>query len=175
MTTDLESLVEQFDLRDKPPVEQWKPGRLGSIDIKITRAGDWIYNGSKIERNRMVSLFSTILWHEDDSYYLITPVEKLAIEVEEVPFIAVLMDVTGEGEYQSLTFTDNTGNRFTANATHKLWLSQTEDQQPAPYVIVRRNLAAKLSRAVFYQLADLLIEKDSVVGVWSDGVFFEFS
>ncbi len=174
MTTSLESLVAQFDLRNKPPVDQWKPERIGSIDIRINREGEWFHNGSKIERNRMVSLFSTILWREDDSYYLITPAEKLKIEVEEVPFIAVLMEVSGEGETQLLNFTDNTGNRFNADAEHRLWLSQSDDDQPSPYVIVRRNLPAKLSRAVYYQLADLLVERDSVPGVWSDGVFFEF-
>jgi len=172
MTTSLESLVAQFDTRGKPPVEQWNPERVGQIDIKIDRLGDWYYQGSKIERKRMVALFSTILWHEEGAYYLKTPHEKLAIDVAVAPFIAVLMDVEGEGESQSLRFTDNTGNRFNADESHKLWLSETENGEPRPLVIVRRDLPALLSRAVYYQLADLIVEYKFTSGVWSDGVFF---
>ena len=120
MTTSLESLVAQFDTRGKPPVEQWNPTRVADIDIRIDRQGDWYYQGSKIERRRMVALFSTILWREDDSYFLKTPHEKLKIEVEAAPFVAVLMTVTGEGESQSLSFTDNTGNRFKADGRKSL-------------------------------------------------------
>jgi len=148
MTTSLESLVAQFDTRGKPPVEEWNPERVADIDIRIDRQGDWYYRGSKIERKRMVALFSTILWREDNSYFLKTPHEKLKIEVEIAPFIAVLMAVAGEGESQSLTFTDNTGNRFRADAEHKLWFTETD------------------------QLADLIIERDKEMGVWSEGMFF---
>jgi len=172
MTTSLESLVAQFDTRGKPPVEQWNPERVGQLDITINRHGDWYYRGSKIERKRMVALFSTILWHEEGTYYLKTPQEKLAIEVAVAPFIAVLMDVEGEHEKQSLRFTDNTGNRFVAGESNRLWLSETANGEPAPFVIVRRDLPALLSRAVYYQLADLIVEHESGAGVWSDGVFF---
>ena len=175
MTTSLESLVAQFDTRGKPPVEEWNPTRVADIDIRIDRQGDWYYQGSKIERRRMVALFSTVLWREDDSYFLKTPHEKLKIEVEAAPFVAVLMTVTGEGESQSLSFTDNTGNRFKADALHKLWLTETEAGESVPFVIVRRDLPALLSRAVYYQLADLIVERDSTMGVWSEGVFFSLS
>ena len=172
MTTSLESLVAQFDTRGKPPVEEWNPERVADIDIRIDRQGDWYYRGSKIERKRMVALFSTILWREDNSYFLKTPHEKLKIEVEIAPFIAVLMAVAGEGESQSLTFTDNTGNRFRADAEHKLWFTETDAGESAPLVIVRRDLPALLSRAVYYQLADLIIDRDKEMGVWSEGMFF---
>ena len=175
MTTSLVSLVAQFDTRGKPPVEQWNPQRVADIDIRIDRQGDWYYRGSKIERKRMVALFSTILWREEDSYFLKTPHEKLKIEVESAPFVAVLMTVEGVGESQSLSFTDNTGNRFNADAEHKLWLAETEAGESAPFVIVRRDLPALLSRAVYYQLADLVIERDSKMGVWSEGIFFSLS
>ena len=79
MTTSLEALVAQFDTRDKPPVESWNPEKAGEIDIRIDRQGDWYHGGSKIERKRMVALFSTILWHENGSYFLKTPHEKLQI------------------------------------------------------------------------------------------------
>ena len=104
-----------------------------------------------------------------------TPHEKLKIEVEAAPFVAVLMTVTGEGESQSLSFTDNTGNRFKADALHKLWLTESEAGESVPFVIVRRDLPALLSRAVYYQLADLIVERDSTMGVWSEGVFFSLS
>lgn len=174
MDTTLDSLVAQFDTRAKPPVEQWKPQRSSEIDIRIDRQGRWYYRGSIIERSRMVALFSTILWREEDEYFLITPQEKLRIEVEDAPFVAMLMKVNGSDQSQSLRFTDNAGNQFNADAEHRLWLSQSRDDQPAPYVIVRRNLPALLSRAVYYQLAELLVEHQSLPGVWSEGVFFQF-
>ena len=174
MDTTLDSLVAQFDTRAKPPVENWKPERTSAIDIRIDRQGCWYYQGSSIERSRMVALFSTILWREENEYFLITPQEKLRIEVEDAPFVAMLMDVNGSDQNQSLRFTDNTGNQFHADTEHRLWLSQSHDDQPAPYVMVRRNLPALLSRAVYYQLAELLVEYQSVPGVWSEGVFFEF-
>ena len=172
MTASLEALVAQFDSRGKPPVENFHPEKTGAIDIKIDSRGEWFYRGSKIDRKRMVALFSTILWREADSYFLKTPQEKLQIEVEVAPFIAVLLDVEDEGESQSLCFTDNTGNRFTAGRENKLWLSETTAGEPAPLVIVRRNLPALLSRAVYYQLAELIVEKRGVTGVWSEGEFF---
>lgn len=175
MTTSLESLVAQFDTRGLPPVEDWNPQKVADIDIRIDRQGDWYYKDSKIERRRMVSLFSTIVWREDNNYFLKTPHEKLKIEVEAAPFMAVLMAVAGEGESRSLTFTDNTGNTFKADAQHKLWLEETETGEPAPFVIVRRNLPALLSRAVYYQLAELIVERDETAGVWSEGVFFPLS
>lgn len=172
MTTSLEALVAQFDTRGTPPVENWNPEKTGSIDIRIDSNGDWYYRDSKIERKRMVALFSTILWRENDTYYLKTPQEKLQIAVEIVPFIALLLDAQGQGESQILSFTDNTGNRFNAGRNNPLWLSETEAGQPAPLVMVRRDLPALLSRPVYYQLADLIVERDGAAGVWSDGVFF---
>ena len=150
MPSSLESLVLQFDSRKPPPVDLWKPDRISSIDITINRGGEWLYQGSKIERKRMVALFSTILWREEETYFLITPHEKLQITVEVAPFIAELMEVTGTGESQSLCFTDNTGNRFTADADHSLWISYPESGEPQPLVIVRRNLPALMSRSVYY-------------------------
>jgi len=123
----------------------------------------------------MVALFSTILWREDDSYFLKTPHEKLKIEVETAPFIAVLMAVAGTGESQSLSFTDNTGNQFKADAQHKLWLTETDAGESVPLIIVRRDLPALLSRAVYYQLADLIVERNAEMGVWSEGIFFTLS
>lgn len=169
--SDLEALVGQFSARDLPPVSKWNPSVERSIDMRIDRTGRWHYNGSSIERARMVALFSTILQREGDTYFLVTPHEKLRIEVENVPFVAQLMSVTGEGHAQQLEFTDNVGNVFSAGEGHKLWMGQF-DGQSMPYIIVRDKLPALLSRPVYYQLAELICEEEQGSGVWGGGVFF---
>ena len=168
---DLQALVAQFSNRDLPPVSQWNPATERAIDMRIDHNGAWHYNGSVIERVRMVALFSTILRREGDRYFLVTPHEKLAIEVENVPFIVQLMQVSGKAENQSLEFTDNVGNVFAAGADHQLWMAEHSGQS-LPYVVVRDNLPGLLSRAVYYQLAELVIERGDTLGVWSDGHFF---
>lgn len=169
--TDLEALVAQFSARDLPPVSGWNPANERQIDMRIDRAGRWHYNGSSIERARMVALFSTILRREGEGYCLVTPHEKLRIEVENVPFVAQLMSVSGTGKKQQLEFTDNVGNVFTAGEGHRLWMAPFADQS-MPYVIVRDELPALLARPVYYQLAELITEENEVSGVWSGGKFF---
>ena len=168
---DLQALVAQFSSRDLPPVAQWNPISERTIDMRIDHNGTWYYNGSAIERARMVALFSTILRREGERYFLVTPHEKLAIEVENVPFVVQLMEVTGDAQGQCLEFTDNVGNVFVAGNDHPLWTADYAGQL-LPYVMVRENLPGLLSRAVYYQLAELVIERDDHYGVWSDGVFF---
>ena len=167
----LESLVQQYSERDLPPVEQWQPTSERDSDIRIDASGRWFYRGSSIDRARMVALFSTILRKEEISYFLVTPHEKLRIEVEDVPFVVQLLEISGSGEQQNLLFTDNAGNRFTADKQHKLWVEHNKDES-RPYCIVRNNLAALLARPVYYQLADLITEQNSRTGVYSGGVFF---
>ena len=167
----LEALVQQYSGRDLPPVDQWHPTSERDSDILIDASGRWFYRGSSIDRARMVALFSTILRREEGGYFLVTPHERLRIEVEDVPFVVQLLEVTGIGEQQNLQFTDNAGNRFTAGRDHKLWVEHNDDES-RPYCIVRHNLAALLARPVYYQLADLMMEFDSRSGVYSDGVFF---
>lgn len=169
--TDLEALVAQFSARDLPPVSGWKPTSERQIDMRIDRTGKWYYNGSSIDRARMVALFSTILRREGDGYCLVTPHEKLRIEVENVPFVAQLMSVSGAGKEQQLEFTDNVGNVFTAGGGHRLWMAPF-DGQSMPYVIVRDELPALLSRPVYYQLAELITNESDESGVWSGGEFF---
>ena len=167
----LDALVRQYADRKLPPVASWHPETTRDSDIRIDSVGHWYYRGSRIERARMVALFSTILRRESDNYYLITPHEKLRVVVEDVPFVVQLMEVTGRGTAQQLRFTDNTGNRFTAGSQNKLWIAHG-DNESKPYCIVRDNLAALLSRPVYYQLADLIVRVNSQIGVYSDGVFF---
>ncbi len=168
---DLQQLVSQFSDRALPPVASWNPSVQREIDMRIDHAGAWYYNGSEIKRQRMVALFSTILRRDGERYFLVTPQEKLAISVEDVPFKALLMDVSGAAEQQQLTFTDNVGSQFTAGTGHRLWIEE-QGEQAAPYVMVRDRLPARLSRPVYYQLAELVCENNGLTGVWSGGVFF---
>ncbi len=164
----------EYSENDLPPVNDWHPDVCRDIDIRIDRAGNWFHEGSQIQRERMVRLFSTVLRKEDSSYYLVTPVEKCRIEVEDAPFIAVLMDVKGAGREQSLHFTTNVGDRITLDKNHPLRFEiDPTSGEPSPYIRVRDSLDALLNRNVYYQLSDLLEVDDTstMVGVWSEGSF----
>jgi len=165
-----------------PPVEQWHPTRKHRIDMRIAADGSWYYQGSKITRAKLVKLFASILRRDDDgSYHLITPVEQAQIDVEDAPFVAVALDVAGDGVGQTLAFTTSVGDVAVAGPAHPLRFDIDGDtQQPSPYIHIRgtgrRALEARINRAVYYQLADLgvthRVEGDEWFGVWSDGVFF---
>ena len=164
-----------------PPVHLWNPEYCGEIDMRIARDGLWFYQGTPIGRERLVRLFSTILRKEDDgSYVLVTPVERVGIEVEDVPFVAVDVEAKGEGRAQTLTFRTNVGDFVTADAEHPIRIEKdTETGEPTPYVLVRARLEARVNRAMFYYLVDYgtVEEKDGarLFGVWSGGVFFPFA
>jgi len=163
--------------RSLPPVERWNPAHCGDIDIRIARDGTWFHQGSPIGRKELVRLFSTILRRDGDDYVLVTPAEKMRIVVEDAPFMAVLMDVEGEGCEQRLIFTTNVGDVTVASADDPIRVvTDPVSEEPAPYVHVRRGLEARISRAVFYQLADLAVagegEQAGLLGVWTGGVFF---
>lgn len=159
--------------RRLPPVEKWNPPHCGSIPMRIARDGTWFYMGTPIGRPRMVRLFSTVLRRDPGEFVLVTPVERVAIEVEDAPFLAVTMDVEGEGDRQTLTFTTNVGDRVTADADHPIRVSENpQTGEPSPYVLVRGGLEARIARAPFYDLADLAVERDGMLGVFSGGAFF---
>jgi hypothetical protein len=160
--------------RGLPPVEKWHPAHCGDIDIRIARDGTWYHQGSPIGRKELVRLFSTILRRDPDGYVLVTPAEKMRIVVEDVPFLAVLMDVEGAGPSQRLVFTTNVGDTTVAGPDNPIRVeTDPQTDEPAPYVHVRKGLEARISRAVFYQLADLAVMGDAgLLGVWSSGVFF---
>ncbi len=166
-------LVEE---RRLPPVEQWNPGHCGDSEMRIAADGTWFHQGSPIGRQEMVRLFSTILRREPDgSFVLVTPVEKLDIEVEDAPFIAV--EVTSEGEEQErkLAFRLNTGDLVMADTGHRLEM-RGDAEEPRPYLHVRGGLEALVARPVFYELASIAIEEQtadsSALGIWSCGTFF---
>lgn len=134
-----------------PPIDKWNPEFCGDMDMRIRRDGTWFYEGTPIGRHKLVRLFSTVLKKEGDAYFLVTPVEKLGIVVEDVPFIAV--DV--EAADGALTFTTNVGDTVTADPEHPIRVVRDADGAPAPYVTVRRNLEARIDRKSFYRLVDL--------------------
>jgi hypothetical protein len=156
-----------------PPVDQWNPPHCGDSEMRIARDGTWYHQGAPITREAMVRLFSTILRREPDGgYVLVTPVEKLAIDVEDAPFLAVEVRVEGDGERTALTFRLNTGDLVIADTDHSLRMEMRAGE-PHPYLHVRRGLDALVTRSVFYELADLALANGShPAGVWSRGAFF---
>ena len=174
---DLLAQIPKGEGKGLPPVHLWNPDFCGDIDMRIARDGTWYYLGTPIGRKPMVKLFSTIIRRDDDKYFLITPVEKVGIIVDDAPFVAVTMQVEGEGEGQLLRFTTNVDEEVEAGAEHPLRVEIDPDtQEPAPYLHVRRNLEALVHRNVFYQLVDLAVERQidgqTWLGVWSGGEFF---
>ncbi len=135
--------------------------------MRIARDGTWFHQGSPIGRKELVQLFASVLRKDEEGFVLVSPAEKLSIAVDDAPFLAVLLDHDGEGAGQTLTLTTNVGNRVILGPDHGLRVSDG-----IPYIHVRRGLEAKISRAVHYQLADLAVLRDGVLGVWSGGVFF---
>ncbi len=157
------------------PVDEWSPPNGGPIDMVIKRDGSWHYQGTRIKRARMVRLFASILRHEeDDHYYLVTPIEKHEILVEDAPFVAVLIAVEGGGSDQELIFTTSLGDRASAGREHPLRFVEDEKNGFKPYIHIRGRLEALISRSLVYDLV-VLAETGSdcgQLGVWSGGVFF---
>ena len=176
MTPTASSLAESAKAaksRGLPPLEKWNPPFCGDLDMQIKRDGTWFYEGTPIGRKELVKLFATILWREGDDYFLVTPVEKVGIQVEDAPFVAVDFDVTGAGADQTLTFTTNVDDQAKAGPDHPIRVVRDpETGEPSPYVLIRRNLEALIDRKSFYRLVDLGVHHDGWFGVWSGGAFF---
>lgn len=159
--------------RKYPPVHLWNPEVCRDIGMRIDRHGAWHYAGSEIKRQRLVNLFASILRKDADGHWLVTPVEKVAVAVEDAPFRAGEMLVEGEGRDRRLTFRTNVGDVVTADSDHPLRLESGPDGGFRPYVRVRAGLDARLTRPLALDLAELVEETpDGGVGVWSGGAFF---
>ena len=172
-----EATEELAKIRDgaAPKQSRPEPTFCGDIGMKIARDGTWFYQGSPIERIALSKLFSTVLRKEEDGvHYLVTPVEKVSVEVEDSPFVAVEMTVAGEGAEQTLTFRTNLDDEVMADAEHPLSFRPEEDGSFTPFVRVRGALEARIARSVFYDLVELAVEKDGQLGIWSGGIFFAF-
>ena len=156
-----------------PPVDKWNPDHCGDSEMRIARDGTWFHQGSPIGREAMVRLFSTILRRESDgSYVLVTPVEKLSIEVEDAPFLAVELKSEGEGRSRALAFRLNTGDLIAAGPGNPLVIRETPDG-PHPYLHVRGGLEALVNRSVYYELMNVALDEASdPVGLWSNGAFY---
>ncbi len=173
------TLADAGRTKGLPPGERWNPPYCGEIDLVIRRDGLWVHEGTPIGRAPLVRLFSTVLKKEGDRYFLVTPVEKLGIKVEDAPFLAVLMRRESEARRPRLVFTTNVGDEAAAGPDHALVFRETAVAgEKAPYIHVRGELWALVARAVFYELVDLgetrEIGGERLFGVASDGVFFPF-
>jgi len=155
--------------RRLPPVAQWNPAHCGDSAMRIARDGTWHYQDGPIRRPAMVRLFASLLRREPDGrHVLVTPVEKLEIEVEDAPFVAVEAKSEGEGRDRRLAFRLNTDEPVIAGPDHALRLIDGR-----PYLTVRAGLEAALARPVYYELAELALDEGGdPPGLWSDGVFF---
>ncbi|WP_058282805.1 DUF1285 domain-containing protein [Ruegeria denitrificans] len=170
----LAASVNAAKSRGLPPVHLWNPPFCGDLDIRIAKDGTWSYLGSPINRFELVKLFSSILKKEDGKYFLVTPVEKVGITVEDAPFVAVDFDTEGENTTQNVTFTTQVGDRAVAGSDHPIRIVIDEEtDEPSPYVLVRANLEARIDRKSFYRLVDLAQHRDGWFGVWSGGQFFQ--
>ena len=167
---DVARLAEE---RKLPPVDSWNPPHCGHSGMRIARDGTWFHDGGPIGRPAMVRLFSTILRREPDgSHVLVTPVEKLDIDVEDAPFVAVELRTEGEGRNRSLAFRLNTGDVVIAGRDHPLCFESRRDG-PHPYLEVRSGLRALVARPVYYELAHLCLDEGAEPpGLWSGGMFF---
>jgi hypothetical protein len=159
------------------PAGRRPPAELGDLDMRIARDGTWYYRGSPIRRLSLVKLFASVLRRDPDgSYWLVTPAERGRVAVEDVPFVAVAVDAEGDDRAQRLIFRTNLDEIVTAGEGHELRVETAADGTPAPYVLVRPGLEARLARPVFYELAELGIEEtiagERRFGVWSAGLFF---
>ncbi|WP_018387167.1 DUF1285 domain-containing protein [Ancylobacter sp. FA202] len=162
--------------RALPPLERWNPPDCGEIDIVIDREGVWHHEGRPILRPALVRLFASVLRAEGTRHVLVTPVEKLGITVEDAPFLAVEMAVEpGDGEPR-LVFRTNLDDLVPCDRDHPLRVETRADGEPRPYLYVRRGLWARLTRAVFLDLAERaeerVVEGRPVFGVASGGAFF---
>ena len=169
----LAELQKLIDRRRLPPVDRWNPERCGHSHMRVARDGTWFHEGEPIRRPEMVRLFSTILRREPDGrHVLVTPAEKLDIDVDATAFRAIAMRREGAGRDQRIAFSLDSGDAVILGPDHPLRLIQTESG-PSPRLLVRHGLEAELTRPVYYDLAELaLAEGGNPPGIWSDGQFF---
>jgi len=176
MTPSAERLAEAARVaasKGLPPVHMWNPPFCGDLDMRIARDGTWYYLGSRITRPGLVRLFSTILRREDGKYFLVTPVEKVGITVDDAPFVAVDFEVGGKGQGQVLVFETNVEDKVLVDAENPIRvILDPETGEPSPYVHVRAGLEALIDRKSFYRLVEIGQHHEGSFGLWSDGSFF---
>lgn len=175
-----QGLVASAGENGKPaPGSGRPPQECGDIGLKIGGDGTWYYQESPIGRKPLVKLFASVLTHEDDGkYYLVTPVEKVLVAVEDAPFLAVSMQAEGDGAAQVLSFRTNLDEVVAAGPAHPLSFRSERNGSFMPFILVRDGLQARLVRSVYYDLVGAAVEagppRKRALGVWSGGVFFPF-
>lgn len=157
-----------------PPVDKWNPAYCGEAGFEILRDGTWKHEGVRITRESLVKLFASILRKDEDGLtYLVTPVEKIRVDVADAHFLAVRADRDGAGRDQTLVFTTNVGDVVSAGPANPIRVAIDPDSdEPRPYVLVRGRLEARILRAPYFELAEWAVLEDGRLGVWSGGVFF---
>ncbi len=160
-----------------PPVHLWNPPFCGDLDMRIARDGTWWYLGTPMGRKELVKLFSSIIRKDGDNYFLVTPVEKVGITVDDAPFVAVDFEISGNGRDQILTFETHVGDHAVAGPDHQIRVVRDPTTgEPSPYILIRANLEALIDRKSFYRLVEAGCheqhQRASWFGVWSDDVFF---
>ena len=171
------------DILNKPndalefKIKKWNPKYCGDIDMRIASDGTWFYCGSPINRKKLVKLFSSILINENNKYFLITPVEKVGIIVDDAPFIANDFEKITENNKSYLVFFTNIDETIVLSKKNPFRISiNDKTQEPSPYIMVRKNIEAKIDRKSFYRLLDLaeysLVEGQEWLGIHSDSTFF---
>lgn len=155
--------IYEFSKKEKsqlPPVDKWNPDFCGDIDIKIMKNGTWFYMGTEIKRPAMVKLFSNIIRLDSDNfYYLVTPVEKVRIKVEDAPFVAISLIKENNNNIDNLYFVTNMQEKILLSKNNPIEIKiNKKNDEPSPYVLVRKNLKALILRSVFYELIELASE-----------------
>jgi uncharacterized protein len=177
LTEGLAAAVKAASKKGPPPVHLWNPPYCGEIDMRIARDGNWFHDGTPIGRMPLVKLFSSILRVEEGKYFLVTPVEKVGITVDDAPMLAIDFEVEGAGEAQVLRFFTKTDDEVVADAANPIRVVRdAETGEPSPYVHIRRGLEALIDRKSFYRLVELgvhhVVNGESWFGLWSGGSFF---
>jgi hypothetical protein len=160
----LEEIIKQVEGQSFPPVEKWNPDFCGDIDMRIAVDGRWYYMGTPIGREKMVRLFASVLRKDEDGKtYLVTPVEKLGVIVDDAPFVATELNVVEENSARYFHFKTNVGDEVIAGTDHPIRVVEDEESgEPRPYIRIRGRLDALISRSVFYELAEYatIVERD---------------
>lgn len=174
MTTAKDDL-ERLEAAARQPARPRAPVDKGHFGISIDKDGVWSHGGTTFTRIKLAKLFSTVMKRDDDGeFWLETPVERGRIDVEDAPFVAVELNVEGEGQAQRISFRNNFDDWTPLDADHPLRVEFDDaSQEPRPYIDIRKGLEARIVRAVYYELAELVDEtpRDGMIGVWSHGMF----
>ncbi|MEC7118788.1 MAG: DUF1285 domain-containing protein [Pseudomonadota bacterium] len=181
MPTGLSQILAQADqarTRALPPLDKWNPSYCGEMDLRIAANGEWWHEGIRMTRQKLVDLFATVLWREDDRYFLKTPVEKIGIQVEDVPLLVTQVEQIEADGQTWIQCQTKTGDTVFADAEHPIFMRAYQGEM-RPYILIRRNLEALIHRNAFYHLlnmADLLEQAGQpIMRLYSGGQVFELS